>query len=259
MDVLSPVQTARTNPSEPEKSTLVGVLGGMGPAATADFFAKLVRATPAGSDQEHLRTLIWSDSSVPDRTDALLSNGPSPLPRLLEGVRLLESAGATLIAMPCSTAHAFLPELRLASPVFILSMIDITVHRLRRSTPSVTVAGLLATTGTLVTGLYQDGLKAQGIDTVVPAPLLQQRCVMRAVRLAKAGKLDAAAQALAPAVRSVAVAGAQIVVAACTELPLLLGDQAESLPVFDPTTALAQDVVALAGRRPRHHHEKETP
>ncbi|MGW6916408.1 aspartate/glutamate racemase family protein [Kitasatospora sp. NPDC054939] len=250
---------APTGAGAPTGGALVGVLGGMGPAATADFFAKLVRATPADRDQDHLRTLVWSDSTVPDRTDALLADGPSPLPLLRDGVRLLESAGATLIAMPCSTAHAYLPELRDGSAVPIVSMIDATVHRLRRAAPAVTRVGLLATTGTLVTGLYQKGLLDQDIDAIVPSALMQERCVTRAIRLVKAGRLEAATHALAPAVRSMAEAGAQIIVAACTELPLVLGHHAEALPVFDPTTALAQDVVALAGRRPQNNQEKEAP
>ncbi|MBD0694818.1 hypothetical protein BG452_17700 [Streptomyces sp. CBMA123] len=229
----------------------------MGPAATADFFAKLVQETPAAKDQEHLRTLVWSDSTVPDRTAAILSDGPSPLPHLREGVRLLESAGATLIAMPCNTAHAFLPELRREAGVPVLSMIDATVRRLHRADPAVTSVGLLATTGTLVAGLYQEALREYGIAAVVPAPLLQQRCVMRAVRLVKAGRLEAAGESLEPAVRNVAEAGAQIIVAACTELPLVLGHRAGDLPVFDPTTALAQDVVALVRRRPQNDHTKE--
>ncbi|MEU8921528.1 amino acid racemase [Kitasatospora sp. NPDC048545] len=236
---------------------IVGVLGGMGPAATADFFAKLVQETPAARDQEHLRTLVWSDSTVPDRTAAILDDGPSPLPRLREGVRLLESAGVTLIAMPCNTAHAYLPELRRESGVPVLSMIDATVGRLRQAEPDVTRVGLLATTGTLVAGLYQEALRACGMTAVVPAPLLQQRCVTRAVGLVKAGRLEAAGQSLEPAVRNVAEAGAQIIVAACTELPLVLGHRAGDLPVFDPTTALAQDVVALVRRRPQNDHTKE--
>ncbi|SCE59110.1 aspartate racemase [Streptomyces sp. Termitarium-T10T-6] len=248
-----------TQAPDPDVSGIVGVLGGMGPAATADFLAKLVRETPATSDQEHLRTLVWSDATVPDRTDAILSAGPSPLPRLLEGVHLLQSAGAAIIAMPCSTAHAFLPDLRRASAVPILSMIDASVRRLRAAAPSILRVGLLATTGTLVTGLYQDGLRERGSRRGRPPALLQERSVMRAVRLIKAGELEAAEQALAPAVRSVAGFGAGMIVAACTELPLVLGHQAENLPVFDPTTALAQDAVALARRLPRPDHTKERP
>lgn len=138
-------------------------------------------------------------------------------------------------------------------------MIDASVRQLCTAVPPLSRVGLLATTGTLVTGLYQDGLRQRGIDAVVPPPLLQQRSVMRAVRLIKAGKPEAAEQALAPAVRNIAGAGAEMIVAACTELPLVLGHRVEHLPVFDPATALAQDAVALARRLPHHDHTKETP
>lgn len=93
------------------KAEIIGILGGMGPAATADFYAKLVAITPGSSDQDHLRTVIWSDPTIPDRTEALLGGGPDPTPWLLDGSRVLREAGATVIAIPCNTAHAFVPRI----------------------------------------------------------------------------------------------------------------------------------------------------
>ncbi|MEV4641945.1 amino acid racemase [Actinoplanes sp. NPDC049548] len=236
---------------------LVGVLGGMGPAATADFFAKLVRATPAATDQEHLATLVWSDPSIPDRTDALLGTGPSPVPRLVEGVHLLDRAGATLIAIPCSTAHAFLPELRRATARPVVSMVEATVQRLRAAHPQVTTVGLLATTGTVTTGLYQRSFRWSGIDCLVPAPPQQER-VMQAVRQVKAGNMQTASRTLGPPVAALTGSGAQILVAACTELPLVLGSRAAGCDVFDPTKALAEDVVVLARRQQQNNLDKES-
>ncbi|WP_416446135.1 aspartate/glutamate racemase family protein [Leucobacter sp. HNU] len=109
---------------------VVGVLGGMGPAATADFYRKLVEATPARRDQDHLRTLIWSDPSIPDRAEAFLRGGPSPVRGLLAGARLLEESGADFIAVPCNTAHLFLGAVRRRAGIPVLDMIGSTVDEI---------------------------------------------------------------------------------------------------------------------------------
>ncbi|WP_018255371.1 cysteate racemase [Salinispora mooreana] len=235
---------------------IVGVLGGMGPGATADFYAKLVRATPAATDQDHLRTLIWSDPSISDRTEALLFDGASPLPQLVSGLRLLEDAGAALIAMPCSTAHAYLPELRRTARVPIVSMVEATVDRLGPDTRSGATVGLLATSGTVCTGLYQQAFGARGVRCLVPSAPLQED-VMQAVRLVKAGRLDIAGRALEGPAAELVDAGAQTIVAACTELPLVLGAAASGVGVFDATAALVEDVLALAAAL-RYEFDKES-
>ncbi len=231
--------------SHAEESPLVGVLGGMGPAATADFFAKLVRATPAATDQEHLRTIVWSDPSIPDRSEALLGRGPDPLPSLLVGLQLLDRAGATIIAIPCATAHAFLPQLRQATSRPILSMIEATVDGVLRTGPGVGAVGLLATTGTVRAGLYQDAFGRHGVECLLPADADQQS-VMAAIRLVKAGRFDQARQALVAPLRALAEAGAQLMIAACTELPLVLDALTPAGTGFDATMALADAVVTHA-------------
>ncbi|MGC4805006.1 aspartate/glutamate racemase family protein [Micromonospora sp. DT233] len=242
----------------PAGRPLVGVLGGMGPAATADFFAKLVRATPAVTDQDHLPTLVWSDPSIPDRTEALLARGPSPIPRLLAGLRVLDGAGATLIAMPCNTAHAFLPHLRRAVRQPIVSMVDATVRRLVTARPQVSSVGLLATTGTVTAGMYQAAFHWRAVHCLVPSERHQQS-TMRAIRLVKAGELAAARRAVDAPVRALAAAGAEVVVAACTELPLILGSRTGGRDVFDATTALAEEVVELARTQNWNRSDKESP
>jgi len=223
-------------------SPVIGVLGGMGPAATADFYAKLVAATPAARDQDHLRVLIWSDPTIPDRTEALLRGGPDPTPALVDGARRLLGAGAELIVVPCNTAHAFLDEVVAQTGARILHMVDAVAQRIAAQRPP--TVGLLATAGTISAGLYQDRLGRAGIAVATPTNDEQERHVNAAIAAVKAGQ-DARAL-IEPAARALADRGAQLLIAGCTELPIALAGITLPAPVLDPTQVLAEAAVAAA-------------
>ncbi|TPQ18048.1 aspartate/glutamate racemase family protein [Streptomyces sporangiiformans] len=225
-------------------SEIIGILGGMGPAATADFYTKLVSLTPVRSDQDHLKTVIWSDPTVPDRTEALMGRGPDPTPWLLNGSRVLREAGATVIAIPCNTAHAFIPEIADRVGLPIVHMIGEVARHLTRLRPQVRVAGLLATTGTIRAGLYQDWLARAGIDLVLPDQAGQDDQVMPAIRAVKAGQRGTAVSGpLARAARQLVGNGAQAIIAGCTEIPLGLTPRLVPVPLVDPAAVLAGALV----------------
>ncbi|MEU6557269.1 amino acid racemase [Streptomyces sp. NPDC046915] len=228
-------------------SEIIGILGGMGPAATADFYAKLVATTPGSSDQDHLRTVIWSDPTIPDRTEALLGDGPDPTPWLLDGGRVLREAGATVIAIPCNTAHAFVPRIADHVGLPIVHMIGEVAQHLSTMSPRIHTAGLLATTGTVRAGLYQEWLGRFGTRLVLPDADSQEHEVMTVVRAVKAGARDDATTALlARAARRLTEQGAQAVIAGCTEIPLGLPTHAVDVPLVDPALVLAQALVRRA-------------
>ncbi|GGS55199.1 aspartate/glutamate racemase family protein [Streptomyces violaceus] len=225
-------------------SEIIGILGGMGPAATADFYAKLVSMTPGSSDQDHLRTVIWSDPTIPDRTAALIGDGPDPTPWLLHGGRVLREAGATIIAIPCNTAHAFVPRIAGHVGLPIVHMIGEVARHLSALRPHVHTAGLLATTGTVRAGLYQEWLDRFGISLVLPGPDSQREEVMAAIHAVKAGRRDATAgEPLARAARGLTARGAQVIIAGCTEIPLGLSTATVEVPLIDPAVVLAQALV----------------
>lgn len=168
---------------------VIGILGGMGPAATADFYSKLVALTPGSTDQEHPKVVIWADPTVPDRTLALTENGPDPTPWLIRGARVLRESGATTLAIPCNTAHAFLPAISSQLGLPVVHMIDEVARHIRTLSPAVTSVGLLATTGTVRTGLYQQWLSEYSIDVLVPGPAIQDELVMPAIRAIKSGNV----------------------------------------------------------------------
>jgi len=197
----------------------IGILGGMGPMASVEFYRRLVVNTPAQADQQHTHILIDSDPSVPDRTAALLRGGESPVPVLQAMARRLEAAGAEILAMPCNTAHAYIEEIRAAVSIPMVDMIEETVSSVER--PPV---GILATDGTVETGLYQQALAARGIEAIVPGPK-DQTTVMDVIAAIKAGGcLQESAKRIAAVVERLAAAGAVAAIAACTELSLLSGD-----------------------------------
>lgn len=226
-------------------SPVIGILGGMGPAATADFYAKLVRRTRAGRDQEHPRVVIWSDPTIPDRTEALLGGGEDPTPLMLRGIRHLEEAGATVIAVPCNTAHAFVPVLQAWTPVPILHMVERTVERL--AARDVKAAGLLATSATCRIGLYQSFASEFGLEIITP-DAGSQATVMEAIRLVKAGIIDGSVTDRLAEVSEVLLRhGAQAIIAGCTEIPLVLHQDVLGIPLIDPTSVLADAVLSAVG------------
>ena len=223
---------------------VVGIIGGMGPVATADFYLKLVQATPAASDQEHLQVLIWSDPTIPDRTDALLTHGADPTPALIAGAQLLQRSGAAMLAIPCNTAHAFLTAVQASVDIPIIHMIEETAMQVQHLKPGVQRVGLLSTTGTQKAGLYQAWLDKKGIEVLSPGGSTQEHLVMGSIRAIKAGTPGSAVRAdFVAAAQELIDAGAQAIIGGCTEVPVGLCGDDLSVPFIDPAKVLAESVV----------------
>ncbi len=226
---------------------IVGILGGMGPAATADLYAKIIAATPATRDQDHLHVVIWADPTVPDRSTALLHGGEDPTPWLRRGAMQLAAMGASFIAMPCNTAHAFIPRIEQDVSIPFLHMMDETATAVERTYPAIQRVGLLATSGTIASGLYQEWFARRHIEVVVPNADTQECFVMSAIHRVKAGETGSDTTALlVEAGASLVAHGAQALIAGCTELPLVFRDGDASVPVIDPTRVLAEAIVRRA-------------
>ncbi|WP_010276715.1 cysteate racemase [Paenibacillus senegalensis] len=224
------------------KSRTVGIIGGMGPLATVDLMNKIIQQTPARQEQEHLHLIVDQYPQIPDRTAAILGRGSDPVPYLVESARRLESAGAELIAIACNTAHYYVRQLEETVAIPILHMPRQTVAHLEKR--GVKKAGLLATDGTLQSRLYQDLLASREIDAVVPEPAVQQH-VMQGIYAVKIGDLEMGVSLLAEAANSLAAAGAEVVIAGCTEVPIVLSTS-EQLHIINPTEILAKEVIAQA-------------
>ncbi len=178
---------------------ILGVVGGMGPAATIQFMHLVVSLTPAQRDQDHIRMLVDMNPAIPpDRTAAILGQGPSPVPELVKSARLLEQAGATFLVFPCNTAHYFLPQVQAQINIPILNMIEETAAYIGGERGGMNKIALLATDGTVQTGLYQQALSGRKLNYLVPDEAAQQ-AVMKTIYDIKAGcDLKKAKQTFAP-------------------------------------------------------------
>ncbi|MEA3355792.1 MAG: amino acid racemase [Candidatus Bipolaricaulota bacterium] len=223
---------------------IVGVLGGMGPEATVELLKRIIDSTPARCDQEHIRVLIDNNPKIPDRTAAILAGGEDPLPMMIAGARGLECAGADFILIPCNTAHHWLPGLQGAVSIPIVDMIGETVGAVSSSAPPIKLVGLLATTGTIKTRLYQRALEGEGISTAIPTAEEQDE-VMNAIDRIKAGDHGVRRQ-LMRIIERLITQGAKGLILGCTELPLVIQEEDVTCPLFDPLSILAQRAVKLA-------------
>ncbi|WP_428536489.1 aspartate/glutamate racemase family protein [Rhodopila sp.] len=228
---------------------VLGVLGGMGPLASAHFMLRLTLLTPAERDQDHIPTVLWSDPRVPDRTAASLGTGSDPLPWLLRGINGLKAAGCGAIAIPCNTAHGWFDPMIRAVEMPILHIVDAAAAELRRIGVRRGRIGLMGTAATLAMRLYQDRLEAEGWQVVEPEPDQMGRLVTPAIASVKANRVAEAYAPLAEVVNSLAARGATAVVLGCTEIPLgIQAGPADALqvPVVDTIDALARASIAWA-------------
>jgi len=228
---------------------ILGVLGGMGPLASAHFMLRLTLLTPAEHDQDHIPAILWSDPRIPDRSAARRGQGPDPLPWLMHGIKGLRRAGCGAVAIPCNTAHGWFEPMAKDAGLPILHIVDAAADDLRRIGLTRGSIGLMGTEATLAMRLYQDRLGAHGWDIIEPDPVQMQRLVTPAIRAVKANRVAEAYAPLAEVVNSLASRGATAVVLGCTEIPLGIQagpSDALRVPVVDTIDALAHASIRWA-------------
>ena len=232
--------------STQEKKT-IGILGGMGPLATADLFQKIVLLTKADTDREHIRVYIDSNANIPDRTAAILSGGEDPVPEMASALRHLEACGADCIIMPCNTAHYFLPRLQAMTEIPFLSILTAAAEACKAQFPGKTV-GILATRGTLAANLYQEALVQAGVPYLVPDTPAQDALMRVIYDGVKAGKgPDSYRADFLTVLEQMSAGGAEVFLLGCTELPLAAEALNIALPTVDPTAELAKASIRFCG------------
>jgi len=229
---------------------IIGILGGMGPEATAELYYRIVKATTVERDQDHPRTIIYSNSKVPDRTPAITGEGKSPLPEMLMAGRNLEGAGADFVIIPCNTAHYFIEGLRSELGIPVLHMIETTVKHVAQDYPDAKTVGLIATDGTLSSGIYEKFFEKARINVQVPTLKLQNITMDAIYRYIKKGDLETGRKIYLEVARDLVARGVDLVICGCTEISLVLKDGDIAVPVVDPLQVLAE-VAILVGRGER--------
>ncbi len=222
----------------------LGIVGGMGPQATVDLFQKIIDLTPANRDQDHIPIVIDNYPQVPDRTAYLCSGGENPLPYLLESVKRLERAGVDCLCIACNTAHYFIDELRAATSLEFISMVESVLDDIKKSPRRYSKVGILATDGTIKGRVYHRPFAKAGIE-IVDLDASLQKIVMDAIYLLKAGRTQKAVERFRKALAAIDRKGYECLIAACTEIPVLFSHVKEysGADVYDATYSLAKRVV----------------
>jgi aspartate racemase len=226
----------------------VGVMGGLGPAATCDFLTRLLDATQADTDQDHLRVLVDNDPRIPDRNAALRGEGPSPGPALARMARGLAGAGAEFLVLACNAAHAYESEILAAVAIPFLSMIDETVRATLASHPR--RVGLLAADACLQADLYGRAFAKHGVETV-QLDATGQTAFMQLLYRIKSGERGPALRRAMHALALELAQRADVLVAGCTEVPLVLDARELELPFVSSTDVLVERTIRFAGARLR--------
>ena len=237
-----------------EQKQTLGVIGGLGPIATAHFMELIIRMTEAHTDQEHLDMIIYNRPSIPDRTGYILDQTkPNPLPEMIRVGNALARQGAKLIAIPCMTAHYFHRDLSgyIQAPS-VHAIHETCVHLKKHGIQRV---GILATDGTIRSKLFQQELQRHGIEAVIPGPE-GQKCVMSVIYDDIKANRPAEMEKFRFASDDLRAKGAQAIILGCTELSLVKRDCRIGAGYLDAMEVLAQTcVLRCGGRLKEEYHE----
>lgn len=224
-----------------------GIIGGLGPMATAYLLELIIDMTDAKTDQEHLDAIIFNRPSVPDRTAYILDHSkPSPVPPMIDMAKKLEALGVCAIGTPCVTAHSFHEELQRSVNVPFINMVQETAAYLKNA--GCKKAGIMATTGTVHNGLFQRALSESGLAYALPDNAMQQYVMSLIYDCVKAGepadmeKFRAVSDALRKE-------GCDAIILGCTELSIIKRDNEIGSGYLDALEVLAHAAILACGKK----------
>ena len=226
----------------------LGVLGGMGPAATSLFFERVIDNTDASKDQDHIDMVILNHATIPDRTRAILEDNKEPfLEAVKKDFEIFEAAGVDHIAIPCNTSHYFYDEMQAMTDIPIIHMIEETVSYIREKFGQTAKVGILATDGTINTGIYQSVCHKHNMKAHIPN-LQDQEKVMRTIYDFKADKPVDVQGFERIIAHMVQIEKCDCVILGCTELSCI--EVSERLKPFcvDAMQVLANESIILSGK-----------
>lgn len=224
---------------------IIGIIGGMGPEATADLYMKIIKATKVSKDQDHFRVIIDSNPKIPDRTKAILGIGESPVEAIVKTGKNLEKLGVEVACIPCITSHYFFEEIQKKLSFKILNALEETRKYIEDKYPEAKKIGVLATSGTLKTGLFNKYFP--GFEIIYPETSVQDSMVMEAIYGASGIKSGNTGEyplnLLKDASMKLIDNGAEIIISGCTEIALALKQEHINKPLIDPMVVVAHAVV----------------
>ncbi|MGB9843828.1 MAG: aspartate/glutamate racemase family protein [Caldisericia bacterium] len=220
---------------------VIGIIGGMGPEATLDLFYKIIKNTKAEKDQDHIHLIIDNYPQIPDRTSFLLGKGENPLPYILKSAKKLETFGVSAICMPCNTAHYFEEEIKKSISVPFLSIVLSVIEEIKENYKDAKNIGLIATKGTIIGKVYENPLKKEGFNLIILENLLDD--VMEIIYSVKGGVIKENLPKFLKILEEYKKINSEVIIAGCTEIPLLLPYIKTDLPIIDSTLSLAKKII----------------
>ena len=225
---------------------LVGVIGGMGPEATVDFMSRVLQVTPATVDQDHVRMIVDHNPHIPSRQHAICGDGESPGPAIAQMASGLQRAGADFLVMPCNLAHAWQNDIAASVRIPFISMVDVSVAATLDRSGEDSAVGLMTTPGCFRAGLYQSALADVGRSVVLQTDDELDATLSLVAQIKSGIKSDDVALRLRALVECLIKRGAKVLIAACTEFPLVLNESMFDVAYISPTEELAKKTVSLA-------------
>lgn len=223
----------------------VGVLGGMGPQATIDYFQKVINLINANSDQEHLHLIIDNNPQIPDRSSFIAGTGESPLKELISSALKLQLMGADFLVMPCNTAHYFYSAIKEVLRIPFINMVEeVTASASQKYGPGAAI-GLLATPGTYAGNMYAKAFSKHRLQLIEPNES-EQAIIWDYIRKIKRGNLDSGFEAVSTIILHMMEQGADAVILGCTELSLATSRLPKDIEYIDTTSILAERTTAYA-------------
>lgn len=222
---------------------IIGIIGGMGPAATVDLMQRIIDATPADDDKDHFRVLVDNNSQIPSRIAALIDKtGESPAPMMIETALGLQKMGADVLAIPCNTAHFYHKEVADALSISVLNMIELSAKYIRQTKPSAKKIGLLASTAVQLTGLYEPYFEKYGINVVYPKPQDQEELMMLIKDIKSNQHQTKQLDEYYEIANRLSEVGADCLLVACTEFSIIDEKHKFKLPHFDALNILVEGI-----------------
>lgn len=217
----------------------VGILGGMGSLATADLFRKIIKMTNATCDRDHIHILIDNNTEIPDRTSFILGHGEDPTYELIKSATTLESMGADFIIIPCNTAHHFYDAIQSSVSIPVVNMIEETAKYVDSMMLDVKKVGLISTTGTIYSRVYDSILHKYGFEVIKP-DTKGQEIIMDVIYGVKQGKTEFDLESINLVLDDLKKKGCSYIILGCTELPVIFEDLKIKGEFIDPTRILAK-------------------
>lgn len=225
---------------------LVGIIGGMGPDATVDFMSRVLQATPASTDQDHVRMLVENNPRIPSRQLAMRGEGQDPGPEIAAVAARLEAAGAEFLVMPCNLAHAWQSDIKAAISIPFVSIIDVSVQSALDRSDEGSAVGLMTTPGCFTAGLYQQALAASDRAVITQTPDELAKTMSLVERIKSGDQSEEVRSGLQALANELVHRGAKVLIAACTEFPLVLDETMFDVAFVSSTDVLARKTVAIA-------------